>query len=269
MVGTRQENSTVLYTSPCQQLLEEQREAVAHAEGEVLGKGVSSGARPQCVNTGLQPPVLWGTSCCARPATSTSLLLRQCRSAGSSSSSPCPSSDTAAASCPPPAAPSSGPLGASPSGAATRARSHLQTAASFQHGAGLGEQQHQPQHRQHPEHPLLHQQRGLTPPSPPGPQLSDLGTHPSPIKLGFCPKSQAEPGGGLRYSFSERFGPPRAAHAGGGGHPATPLGSPAAGCTGGAERVPTPKASPRAPPQMGGWGVGKSGCPQDTTQHLG
>ncbi|XP_040387974.1 endoglin isoform X2 [Cygnus olor] len=37
------------------------------------------------------------------------------------------------------------------------------------HGAGLGEQQHQPQHRQHPEHPLLHQQHGLTPPGPPSP----------------------------------------------------------------------------------------------------
>ncbi|XP_009998957.1 PREDICTED: LOW QUALITY PROTEIN: endoglin, partial [Chaetura pelagica] len=41
----------------------------------------------------------------------------------------------------------------------------------FQHGAGLREQQHPPQHRQqHPEHPLLHQQHGLTPPgSPPEP----------------------------------------------------------------------------------------------------
>ncbi|XP_052523304.1 endoglin isoform X1 [Tympanuchus pallidicinctus] len=35
------------------------------------------------------------------------------------------------------------------------------------HGASLGEQQHQPQHRQHPEHPLLHQQHGLTPSAPP------------------------------------------------------------------------------------------------------
>ncbi|XP_039575976.1 endoglin isoform X1 [Passer montanus] len=39
----------------------------------------------------------------------------------------------------------------------------------FQHGASLGEQQHQPQHRQQPEHPLLHQQHGLTPPGPPEP----------------------------------------------------------------------------------------------------
>ncbi|XP_032933680.1 endoglin [Catharus ustulatus] len=39
----------------------------------------------------------------------------------------------------------------------------------FQHGASLGEQQHQPQHWQHPEHPLLHQQHGLTPPGPPEP----------------------------------------------------------------------------------------------------
>nr|XP_054502428.1 endoglin isoform X1 [Agelaius phoeniceus] len=39
----------------------------------------------------------------------------------------------------------------------------------FQHGASLGEQQHQPQHWQHPEHPLLHQQHGLTPLGPPEP----------------------------------------------------------------------------------------------------
>ncbi|XP_058709695.1 endoglin isoform X1 [Poecile atricapillus] len=39
----------------------------------------------------------------------------------------------------------------------------------FQHGASLGEQQHQPQHRQHPEHPLLHQQHGLTSPGHPEP----------------------------------------------------------------------------------------------------
>lgn len=55
----------------------------------------------------------------------------------------------------------------------------------------------------------------------------DWGTQPSVTKMIFCPKSQAEPRGGLHYSFSECFGPPRAAHTGG-GHPATPLGSPAA-----------------------------------------
>ncbi|KAM6117477.1 endoglin [Phoenicopterus ruber ruber] len=53
----------------------------------------------------------------------------------------------------------------------------------FQHSAGLGEQQHQPQHREHPEHPLLHQQHGLTPPDlpePAQPLAAGLGDPPRP-----------------------------------------------------------------------------------------
>ena len=90
----------MIYTFPCSQLLEEQRESIWDAEDEVLGKGVSSEAGPRCVGMGLQPPALWGTSCHARPALSASLLLRQRQSGVSRVSSPCLSSETPAASCP-------------------------------------------------------------------------------------------------------------------------------------------------------------------------
>ncbi|KAM6243921.1 endoglin isoform 2-T2 [Porphyrio hochstetteri] len=50
----------------------------------------------------------------------------------------------------------------------------------FQHSTSLREQQHQPQHWQHPEHPLLHQQHGLTPPEPTQPPAARLGDPPQP-----------------------------------------------------------------------------------------
>ena len=90
----------MLYTFPCSQLLEEQRELIWDAEDEVLGKGVNSEAGPQCVGMGLWPPMLWGTNCHARPARSASLLFQQCQSGVSRVSSPCLSSETRAASCP-------------------------------------------------------------------------------------------------------------------------------------------------------------------------
>lgn len=77
----------------------------------------------------------------------------------------------------------------------------------------------------------------------------DLGTNLSAIKLIFCPKSQAEPRGGLHYSFSECFGPLRAAHTGG-GHPATPLGSPSAVRR--QKEQLLPKAPTRLPIKWGG-----------------
>ncbi|XP_053940243.1 endoglin isoform X1 [Cuculus canorus] len=53
----------------------------------------------------------------------------------------------------------------------------------FQHSASLGEQQHQPQHRQHSEHPLFHQQHGLSPlelPECTKPSDAGLGDPPGP-----------------------------------------------------------------------------------------
>lgn len=50
----------MLYTFPCAQLLEEWRELIWDTENEVLGRGVSSKAGPQCIGMGLQPPMLWG-----------------------------------------------------------------------------------------------------------------------------------------------------------------------------------------------------------------
>lgn len=90
----------MLYTFPCLQLLEKQRESVRDTEDEVLGKGVSSEASPRCLGMRLQPPVLWGTSCRTRPATSTSLLLQQCQSGVSRVSSLCLSSEMPTASRP-------------------------------------------------------------------------------------------------------------------------------------------------------------------------
>lgn len=45
-VGTRQESSTVLYTSPCSQPVEEQRESIQGTEDEAVGEEVSSKASP-------------------------------------------------------------------------------------------------------------------------------------------------------------------------------------------------------------------------------
>lgn len=45
-MGTRQESSTVLYTFPCSQPVEKQRESIQDTEDEALGKEVSSKARP-------------------------------------------------------------------------------------------------------------------------------------------------------------------------------------------------------------------------------
>lgn len=49
---------------------------------------------------GLQPPMLWGTSCHTRPAMSASLLLWPCQSSVSRASSPCLSCETIPECCP-------------------------------------------------------------------------------------------------------------------------------------------------------------------------
>lgn len=49
---------------------------------------------------GLQPVMLWATSCHTRPAMSASLLLWQCQSSVSRASSPCLSCQTIPESCP-------------------------------------------------------------------------------------------------------------------------------------------------------------------------
>lgn len=90
----------MLYAFPGSRLLEEQQKLIWDTEDEVLGKGVSSKAGPQCIGMGLQSPTLWGISCCAKPAISAILLLQQCQSGVSRVSSLCLSSEMPAASCP-------------------------------------------------------------------------------------------------------------------------------------------------------------------------